>query len=348
MSRKILSLILATLFLWSSIFSNFRSVAFASPVANSPIQPTLTSVFTEYEPSSEDNWYEIDTYLTEAIRNAYKITEEFATSEFDGWVSDLMESVDDEFLDWYFNYFNQKAMEFGVPFAWLAFKVDFLDVLKNQDEKNLNAEQVIQKRMLEDFNHQFRELVMNEKAEQKLSKIIERIGRTYSSAIGFQFAAIQFQYQVPEKDWQRHLQSISEMVFDTGNSKGALDSASFNSNLSTKVLAATTAIISSKLAFKFAAKAGAKLATKFGASAAIKMGANLIDPALAIAFLAWDFWDYHHMVAESCPALRKNIEDYLNEMKFSILESDPENSIMAAIAEVQTQLLHSFLSNRAV
>jgi hypothetical protein len=68
-------------------------------------------------PNESTDWYQIDKELIDAVRRAHDSTEEFAVDELDDWLKDLMTRVDNKFLSWYFSYFNQKAMEFGVPFA---------------------------------------------------------------------------------------------------------------------------------------------------------------------------------------------------------------------------------------
>ncbi|MGL4376746.1 MAG: hypothetical protein ACRCT1_09940, partial [Microcoleaceae cyanobacterium] len=83
----------------------------------------------------------VDSDLIKGMRVAHDSTETFAREELEIWINDLMKRVDDKFLNWYFNYFNQKAMDFGVPFVWIMFKADFLNVLKSKDEKGLNANQ---------------------------------------------------------------------------------------------------------------------------------------------------------------------------------------------------------------
>ena len=94
-------------------------------------------------------------------------------AELNNWENELLKKVDDKFLNWYFSYGNQKLMEFGVPFAWAAFKLDsVLKVLRKEDEKDLNAEEIIKNRMIEDFNHKFQELVLNDEAEKNLKRIV--------------------------------------------------------------------------------------------------------------------------------------------------------------------------------
>jgi len=64
----------------------------------------------------------------------------------------------------------------------------------------------------------------------------------------------------------------------------------------------------------------------------------ILLPLMAAGIAIWDVWDYKKMVKESRPVLRQNILAYFNEVKLSILNS-PENSIMAAIEEVESKII---------
>ncbi len=343
--KRFLSLIPATLFFWISLFPGIESIALATEGKNFQ-QPTYLAA-SSLTDSSADRWYEVDKALAESVQKAYKSIEEFARDELDSWENELLDKVDHQFLNWYFSYVNQKAMEFGIPFAWLAFKVDFMDLLKMEDEKKLNADQVIQRRMIQDFNDKFKQLVLNQEAEDNLKKIIERIGKNYAASLGFQFSAVKAHFQVPELEWSQHLDAISHLSYNTGTANSTLSSTSFNSNLFTKLFTLTTITIGGKLAAKFAVKAGSSLAAKAGGAVAVKVGAQLLDPLLAIGFFVWDTWDYQHMVANSKPPIKKNITDYLNAMKSSILEDDASTGILDGIQEVQNKLLPLLASRPA-
>lgn len=280
--------------------------------------------------------YQLDKYLIDALRTAHDSTEEFAASELDEWVNHLMKKVDDKFLTWYFSYFNQKAMEFGIPFAWLVFAGDYsLNFLRQQGDKKLNPNQVLQKKMIEDFQIKFTELVFNPEDTQKyLSQLTERVARNYASALGMQLATIKNAYRIPDGNWERYLNELANVVYDTGNSKYSLSPESLTSRLAT----VTTAGVGGKLALNFAAKVAAKIGTKAGGALAAKVAAQFVDPLVAVGLLIWDTWDYKHMVDESRHVLRQNIWEYLNEVKMSIFNA-PDNSIMAAIEEVEGKII---------
>ncbi|MBD1895779.1 hypothetical protein H6F60_14175 [Coleofasciculus sp. FACHB-129] len=288
---------------------------------------------------SSTNWSQLDQYLLNAVRSAHDSTEEFAASELDDWVNDLMKKVDDKFLNWYFSYINQKGMEFGIPFAWLAFGGDYsLNFFRKETEKKLNPNQALQQKMIEDFQNKFSELVLSpEQAQESLEKLAVRVGRNYASALGMKLATIKNTYKIPDGDWERYLNDLATVAYETGNSKSSLSPESLTSNLTTDLLIFTTAGIGGKVALNFAAKAAAKIAAKAGGAVVAKVGAQLVDPILAVGILVWDTWDYRRMVDESRPVLHQNILSYLNEVKWSILEA-PENSIMTAIEGVESKI----------
>jgi len=324
--KKLLILLAAILILWNSLFFNISNA-----YAKSKPLPVLTENYDE-----DYNWNEIDKLLSEGLKEARLSTEEFASSELDSWVKKTMKNVDREFLDWYFSYINQKGMEDGVPFAWLVLKIgEPLKVFRTDTEKDLNASEVIKKRLVEDFHKRFNELVITEDIQEDLRERIERIGKNYASSVGFRFSMVKSYYHVPDLEWENHLGQLSTLAYNSGTSKGSLSADSLNSNLLTKISVATTAVIGAKLTTKFAGKAVGSIA--------LKTAAKFADPLLVIVFIAWDIFDYNKMVEKSRPEMRQTILDYLTELKYSILLA-PDNSITTAIDEVQSKLEKSITS----
>ena len=322
----------------------FLSLILAVALTLSGIVPLTGKIYPAYaaeiqkSPTSSINWEQIDRDLIAALRIAYNSTEEFAAAELDNWVDDLMQKVDQKFLNWYFSYWNQKKQEFGIPFAWLAFKLDSpLKIIRKEDEKSLNASEILQKRLIDDFQKQFTKRVLDEEAKNDLIKLTERIGRNYASALGMKLASIKYAYNLSDAEWEKYLNDLSTLVYDTGNSRNSLEIDSAVANLGNKLLIISTAV-GTKLAVNFAAKAAAKIIGKASGAIAAKIGAQLVDPLLAVGVLIWDVWDYDNVVKKSRPVLRQNILDYLEEVKLSILYS-PENSIMAAIEEVENKII---------
>lgn len=327
--QRSLSIVCLLLLFWSHPLSNGLLPALAvSTSANSP-QITVEASY---------DWSEVQQATAEVVRKVRPSTDEFAANELDRWTAERMKQVDKQFLNWYFGFIHQKATQDGVPFAWVAFKVDFLDWLKAKDEKGLTPDQIIQKRMLDEFEQKFNELVLNEDAIDDLRYRIEHIARNYASALSFQFELVRAKYHVPQQDWEQHMTQISQLIYNTGTSESSLSSDSLSSLLATKIIAAASVAIGSKLAAKFAVKMAPKLAIKGGALAILETGAKFVDPLLIAGLLVWDVADYQAMVNKSRPELRQNIEDYLLLVKSNIYDA-PDGSILAAIDEVESQII---------
>lgn len=247
-----------------------------------------------------------------------------------------------------------KMIDYGIPFDNFASKIDgYIEsllskvdenfkVVRDKDEESLDANEVIQKRMVQDFNRKFNELVLNENAEESLKEKINRIGKTYAIAVRTEFSKVKEKYQVSDEDWEKHLGQLANLIYNTGNSQSDLSATALNSKLATKIYAATTAAIGTKLAAKFAERATAKISAKAGASVATQAGAKLLNPILGVGFLVWEVWDYQEMVDQSRPQLRQNISDYLEELKYSILSG--EDGILSAISEVEYDLYRKIQS----
>ncbi|WP_414581193.1 hypothetical protein [Scytonema sp. PCC 10023] len=282
---------------------------------------------------------DIDQALVTALSNAHSQSESFASEQLDKWVDELMTRVDDSFLDWYFNYFNQKKMELSTPFRWL-----YTAVAHWTNKNSPPPGQAVAEKLTEDFQTEFAKRVLRPKVAQlELEKITSDSINVYVSELDKNLSNIQSSYKIPQGDWERYLGDIAVTINDT---EGNI------SNLSLKVLTGGSAYIlakamipavtkvGSKIAVSFAGKAGAKMAAKTGGVVAGKIGAQLLDPIVGIGIIIWDVWDYNHTVAVEKPIVRDAIHDYLKQVKDSLLEN-PENGILVAINQVENGILKS-------
>jgi hypothetical protein len=68
--------------------------------------------------------------------------------------------------------------------------------------------------------------------------------------------------------------------------------------------------------------------------------ASVIDPAVAVGLIAWDYWDYNNGVTENKPRLREDLVESLSELKNTLLK-DPELGVMSAVNELDEQIKNS-------
>lgn len=312
-------------------------------IANA-IPETIQNMTLKKEPMvliarSLPNQSQLDRDVVVAIQNARQTAEQFASQELDDWIDRLSDRVDNNFLDWYFNYFNQKKIEFSAPFVWLSSAVTH----------SINAQtpapnQVVAEKLTEDFQTQFAKRVLRPKVAQlHLERITRNTVNLYVSSLENSLANIQSTYQIPQGQWERYLDDIAITISDTSGNISNLSMkflAGGSTYLFAKAMIPVTTKIGSKMAIAVTGKASAKVAAKTGGVVAGKLGVQFLDPIVAVGILFWDLWDYHHTVEIERPILREAILDYLAEVKASLLENH-KDSIMAAIYQVEDGIIKS-------
>jgi hypothetical protein len=285
------------------------------------------------------NHNEIDRAVVTALNKAHTDAESFASEQLDVWVDELMARVDTSFLDWYFNYFNQKKLEFSTPFVWLSSAV-----AHRIDTSNPSPGQKVAENFTEDFQSEFAKRVLRPKiAQLELETITRETINLYVSQLGNNISHIQASYQIPQGEWERYLGDIAVTINDTEGNISNLSLkllAGGSTYLLAKAMMPIVTKVGSKVAVSFAGKATAKMAAKTGGAVAGKIGAEFLDPIVGIGIIIWDVWDYHHTVAVERPILREAILNYLQEVKLSMLENS-ENGIMAAINQLEGGILKS-------
>jgi hypothetical protein len=310
-------------------------------IANSYHKDIVTSVNSKSSVvaiNKQFDWSMVNPDIVTVIKNADTSAHNFASAKLDAWVDKLMTRVDGSFLDWYFNYFNQKKLEFSAPFVFSSSAISHWI-----DSDKPSPDQAVAQKMTEDFQREFAKRVLRPKIAQfELEKITNDTVQQYISQLEKNISSIQGNYNIPNGDWERYLNEIAITINDTEGVTSKLTFKSLvggGSYLFVKA-AIPTVKIGSQIAAKFAGKAAAKMAAKSGGAIAGKLGAELLDPIFGIGILIWDLWDYNHGVSVNRPILQETILEYLNQVKNSLLD-DPTTGVMASIHELQGGILKS-------
>ena len=203
----------------------------------------------------------IDRAIATAITHAHHTAQQFASAQLDGWMDQLMSRVDGNFLDWYFDYFNQKKLEFSAPFVWVSSAVShWMDTTKP------DPNQAVAEKMTEAFQTEFTKRVLRPKiAQLQLEHITRDTVNLYIADLENNISTIQTQYQIPQGEWERYLDDIAVTIRDT---EGNL------SNLSLKVLVGGSTYIFAKAMIPVVTKIGTKVAVSFAGKASAKMAAK--------------------------------------------------------------------------
>jgi hypothetical protein len=283
---------------------------------------------------------EIDREVSQALQTARANSQTFALGEIDGWVGELMTRVDNSFLPWYFNYFNQKQFE-GKAFVSGLYST----IAHWVNNDNPPPAQVVAENLTKTIQTEFTKRVIRpQEAQLRLERITRDAVNLYLNNLSSELDNIQASYQIPQGQWERYLSDVAVTIRDT---EGNI------SNTSIKVLiGGTTALgvkslipaikVGSTVYLSLAGKTGAKIATKTGGAVASSFGAELIDPIVGIGLIVWDLWDYQHTVNIEKPILRDAIFNYLEEVKYDLVDNH-QGSVLSSIYQIEASVNKSLM-----
>jgi hypothetical protein len=279
------------------------------------------------------DWTEVDQKVREVMTEAREETAGSMEYRIDDWVAAKMERVDSDFLPWYFSYWTQQKL--GIE-GLLSQIVHWI----NSGSPSA-AEAITETVQLEFANRVIRPQI----AQMEMERIINDVIFSYTERLQDKLKKIPEEYRIEPAAWDRYLNDLSVMVSGV--------EANRQVPISLKALAGLTAggtlvlfqslrpalsRLGAGVSSKLAAKTSAKMATKTGGKVAGKMGGKFLGVVIGIGIIIWDVWDHHRTVQTAKPVLRQNIQDYMGELKHSIL-NDPEYGIMTIIYGLEKDLV---------
>lgn len=255
----------------------------------------------------------------QARETAYRNSKKYAEQKLDQWETELIERIDTDFLNWYFNYFNQKKQEIDVVAQYVG-----EIVINPGDINHVKINDNIKNRINKNINREFSRRVVNSKyAESKFRTIVIDTTEFYLKELSANLQNVPKMYNISQTDWDQYLETI-KVRLENEQGEGILPVEIIGGYVTTKVVA------------KFAAKAGSKVAAGFVSSQV----AALIDPAVAVVLLGLDYWDYTNGVAQNKPRLREDLVQSLHQIKKTLL-NDPESGVMSAVNELDEKIKNS-------
>lgn len=255
----------------------------------------------------------------QARQIAYKEAQQYAEQELDQWEAELINRIDTDFLKWYFSYFNQKTQEIKTV-------LEYVGEMAITGFNQSIVDDKIQDRIIHDLNREFSRRVVNSKsAESKFKTIVIDTTDLYLHRLSNELKNVPKKYKVPQSDWQEYLEAIKVRLENEQDSK----------TLVVEIIGAGS-YLAIKAGSLVAAKAGSKVAGGFLSSSI----ASIIDPAVGLGLIAWDYWDYTNGVSKNKPRLREDLVESLHQIKKTLLK-DPEFGVMSAVNELDEKITDS-------
>ena len=311
---------IAERFIWLIVLAIITTAVANFLKMHSP-DSTKFSPIVKQEPIERPIPVQVEQEIALALREARTLTENLASARLDSWKNDVMKRVDNNFLDWYFSYWNQQVL--GIKYVIQGGYHWFNSNAPTPEQASLN---LIQK--------EFEKRVLPPEITQATFKdLIEDSVREYTQELSQRLATIPSHYQIPQGEWDKYLKDLA-LITDRSEAnrqisigqKGIMATAGYGS------------ILVGKLASKMAAKVGAKMGAKSTAKISAKLGGKVLGSAFGIGIIIWDVVDHYSTKATQMPILRNNIEEYLEQVKIAILK-DPDTGLISVIYALEKQVL---------
>jgi hypothetical protein len=294
------------------------------------------------------DWQEVDEAVARSLQSAHDRAEAFAQARLTAWAADLQTRIDNDFLDWYFGYWQQQWLGFKTIGYWAA---DHAVV-----EKVIGQQPAMEERIIGEIQEEFSKRVLRPRiAQMQIERIADETVKTYVVGLQENLAGIPGKYRIPQARWERYLDDMAVLTSNVnGDRETALSlktiavSGAAGGSLAavklTRMLRPMTVKIGSKMSTKAAAKGAGKVATKVasktGAKAGVKVGGKFCGVIVGLGVIVWDVWDHRRTKKIERPILRRNLADYLVELQNSLLY-EPEAGLITIIDGLQSNIIVS-------
>jgi hypothetical protein len=286
--------------------------------------------------------------MVEAFRTAHQVAEDVATAKIYTWAHTLEQRLDDDFLAWYFSYFQQQWLGLKAIGYWTA-------------ERLLHEHPTMAEKITADIQEEFAKRVLRpEIAQMQLERIAHETITEYVRALQENLAPIPDRYNIPRAHWDGYLSTIAALIaraegnrqiplslklFTSGVVVGGIAGAATLTEFLPPLFVRSGAQLSTTVAAQGAGRAAATVATRTGAKVGVKVGGKFLGVIIGIGVLAWDIWDHQHTERVERPMLRQNLIDYLAELQHALLR-DPETGIMTMIDAVEHTMVSALRSGK--
>lgn len=271
-------------------------------------------VNTDRQPVKTLDLRTLDPKIKEAVETAQATALNHARGQLEVWHAEIMQKVDQNFLDWYFGYWNQQRLGVSYTFTksknWV--KGFFIEVEENAAEKELMAE----------VSREFEKRVIPRPIlQQKFEQIASETVTAFADALRGRLNALPLEYNIPQPAWDMRLEAITVMVADTeGNRSQSLSLKALTAGVVVGVQGSLPVINMMIPAIK------ATIAQAGLGQAVASSGSLGVDPVVTVilvaGLVAWEAWDHQKTVEENRPLLRANIDTYLQDYEKGLLKND--------------------------
>lgn len=276
------------------------------------------------------DWKAVDGSLQRCLEHAHDKAERYAEGEVQAWVKELRIRVDEDFIPWWFGYFNQQAVMLKAAGYW-CLDTPLIEGLAGKQESMEDRLEALVER-------EFHARVLQPRSAQlRMEKITRKTIEVYLVAVQDELDRVRVVYQVHPQEWERYLDGLPGTVL------------TLQANRQVPVMikgvtagsGAAALVIGRSLTGRVKALVVRRLNQEFLEHGAMVGGRAVSRYAgwwIAAICAGWDLADHHRTVQQNRPVLERSLGVYLDELQDQVLR-DQRCGVLTVLGEVQHEVM---------
>jgi hypothetical protein len=279
------------------------------------------------------DWSAVDKSVRDIFMKAGARAEESAKVAVRAWTKELRQRAEEDFIPWYFSYWNQQAMALKA----IGFHLMKTPAAEGLFGKQPKAEEQIESMVEKAFVSR---VLQPATAQLKIEAITREAVTVYLDTLNQELKAVQADYNISEQDWERFLDGIGETVCAVEGNRQVpliLKGATVASGVvAVKIGQAVTAQIRNMIL-----RRGSQEMMEHSMMYAGRAAARGFGGIAFVTMTGWELYDHQRTVAQNLPVMRKLLSDYFDQLE-SLVLNDSQCGILQTLERVRRMVAEQY------
>lgn len=279
------------------------------------------------------DWSAVDKSVRDVFIRAGAKAEDSAKAAVRQWTKELRHRSDENFIPWYFSYWNQQAMALKV----IGFHLMKTPAAEGMFGKQPTAVEQIGTMVERAFVSR---VLQPATAQLRIEAITKDAVTVYLDTLNQELKAVQADYNIREQDWERYMDGVGETVLAVEGNRQVpliLKGATVASGvIAVKIGQAVTAQIRTMIM-----RTGRREMYEEGMMYAGRAVGRSFGGIAFVAMTGWDIYDHYRTVAQNRPVMQKLLNDYFDQLE-SLVLNDSQCGILETLERVRRTVAEQY------
>lgn len=276
------------------------------------------------------DWRAVDLAVRRSLEHAYDKAARHAETEVQAWVDELRTRVGEDFLPWWFGYFNQQALMLRA----VGYRCMDTPLVEGLAGKQPSMEERLESLVEKAFHAR---VLQPESAQLRIGKITRRSVEVYLYEVQSELRKIRVEFRVRPQEWDRYLGGLPAMVLTLQANRQVplvVKGVSAGSGAGALMIGRALGSRVHALVLRRAERGFMEHGAMMGSRAVGRYAGGWI----AAGCLVWDLADHHRTVVQNRPVLARSLGTFLDELEEQVLR-DPRCGVLGVLGEVQREVM---------